>query len=410
MRNNFNIIKNLMTEYDRPFYVYDEKTICSQIEKLSQRFSHFEFLYSIKTNPFAPIVNCIASNGFGGDAASSEEVFISQRAGMSYEKILYSASGKTRKDIEKTLDKSIIIADSYNELITINDIAKERNLHVKVGLRINPDYNMDMGKGETSKFGVDEETLVDNKDLFNKLENIRIIGIHVHVRSQVLDHNKLCKYYEDVFELALFCKDTMNWDLEFINFGGGLGIAYSLLNDTPLDIDTLSKECEDLFIKYKSKLNIRLIIETGRFVVCDAGQYVTHIVDIKKSRGKKYLIVENGLNGFLRPSMVNLIDSYAPYGSQPKSYEPFFTTRDAFDFKIVDKELSSSLEKVDLVGNLCAATDVMAKDIELPKADINDIVVVSKAGSYAYSLTPMLFTSHPIPLQFYVTKSGEIIK
>lgn len=407
MGNNFSIIQNLMKEHGRPFYLYDESTIDSQINTLSSKFSQFEFIYSIKANPYTPVVNFIASKGVGADAASSEEVLISQRAGLPAEKILYSAAGKTRRDISITLDKSIVIADSYNELVLINNIAKEKDIHVKVGLRINPDYNMDMGKGESSKFGVDEETLINQKELLDSLTNIAIVGIHVHIRSQVLDYNKLYKYYENVFKLSVFCKETMKWELEFINFGGGLGIVYSELNETPLNLDLLSEECDRLLQDFKDKLNVRLIIESGRFLVCNAGQYVSHIVDIKESRGRKYLIVENGLNGFMRPSIVSLIDSYTDNAPNPKSYEPFFTTKDSFGFTIIGKE-NSSLEKVDLVGNLCAATDILAKDIMLPKADLEDIVVLSRAGSYAYSLSPLLFASHPLPLQFYVKMNGEI--
>lgn len=290
MENNLDIIKKLMVQYDRPFYIYDESVISKQIETLSEKFSQFEFLYSIKTNPYKPIVDFIVSRGFGADAASAEEVIIAQKAGLPYEKVLYSSPGKTRKDIEKTLDKSIIIADSYNELALINDVAKQRRLHIKVGLRINPDYTMDIGKGVSSKFGVDEETIVKQRDFFNSLTNIRIVGIHVHLRSQVLDYSKLYRYYEKVFEVALFCKETMGWEMEFVNFGGGLGVVYSSLNDTPLNLELLSDECERLFQRFRDKINARLIIETGRFVVCKAGKYVTRIVDIKESRGTKYLM------------------------------------------------------------------------------------------------------------------------
>ncbi|MEW9096037.1 MAG: hypothetical protein AB2417_13230 [Clostridiaceae bacterium] len=407
MESNLSVIEKLMREYDRPFYIYEESIISNKVEILLEKFPQFEFLYSIKTNPYNPIVNFILSKGFGADAASVEEVTIAEKAGLSHEKILYSSPGKTRKDIEKTLDKSIIIADSYNELILINEVAKQKKLHVNVGVRINPDYTMDGGKGVSSKFGIDEETLIEQKDLFDSFTNIRIVGIHVHLRSQVLDYNILYGYYEKIFELSLFCQETMGWELEFINFGGGLGIVYSSLDDSPLDIELLSDGCEKLFEKFKHKINARLIIETGRFVVCEAGKYITHIVDIKESRGTKYLVVENGLNGFLRPSIAELLTAYTPEGSKLQGCEPLFTAKDAFEFTI-DKREKFFLEKVSIVGNLCTSADIMAKDIMLPKADIGDILVISKAGSYSYSLTPVLFASHPLPLQFYIKSNGEI--
>jgi len=407
MKNNFKVIKDLMTKYDGSFYIYDESIISRQIKILSENFPQFEFLYSVKTNPFAPIINFAVSKGFGADAASAEEVIIGKKSGLPYEKILYSTPGKTRRDIEKTIDKAIIIADSYNELLLINDIAKQENRHIKVGLRINIDFSMDGGKGASSKFGVDENTLTNQKDFFDSLSNIKIAGIHVHLRSQVLDHSKLYSYYEKIFNLALFCKETLKWEMEFINFGGGLGIVYSLANDAPLDIEKLSDECEDLIKKFKDKINVRLIIETGRFVICEAGQYVTRVVDIKESMGTKYVIVEKGLNGFLRPAIAELLMTYALGDSNLKASEPLFTTKDAFEFIIPEGD-ESSLEKVSIVGSLCTAADVMVKDALLSKAHIGDIVIVTKAGSYSYSLSPILFASHPIPFQFYIKTDGEL--
>ncbi len=407
MKNSLSIIQDLMTQYERPFYIYDEDAISKQIGILTEKLSQFEFLYSVKTNPYAPIVDLIASKGFGADAASANEVIIAQKAGLSYEKVLYSSPGKTRQDIEKALDKSIIIADSYNELNLINDVAKQRELHVKVGLRINPDYNMNMGKGVSSKFGVDEETLVKQKELFEDLTNIKIVGIHVHLRSQILEHITLYRYYERVFELALFCKESMGWELEFVNFGGGIGIPYSLANDIPLNFELLSEGCKILVERFKNKINARLIIETGRFLVCQGGQYVTHVVDIKESRGTKYIIVANGLNGFLRPSIAEFLTTYVPQESKLQGCEPLFTAKDAFEFTILKSE-KALLEKVSIVGNLCTSADIMAKDIMLPKANIGDILVISNAGSYSYTLTPVLFASHPLPLQIYIKSNGEI--
>ncbi|AYD41231.1 hypothetical protein D4Z93_12200 [Clostridium fermenticellae] len=408
MKDSLDVIKNLMEQYEKPFYIYNEGVIDKQIKILTEELSQFEFLYSIKTNPYAPIVDFIVSKGFGADAASANEVIIAQKAGLPCEKIIYSSPGKTRQDIEKTLDKSIIVADSYNELDLINNIAKQRGLNVKIGLRINPDYNMNMGQGISSKFGVDEETLVNRKELFKNLTNIKIVGIHVHLRSQILDYSALYKYYERVFKLAVFCKESMGWELEFINFGGGIGIAYSASNDTPLNVKLLGEKCKVLIERLKNKINARLIIETGRFLVCQAGKYITRIVDIKESRGKKYLIVTSSLNGFLRPSIAELLSSYMPKTSKLQGCEPLFTAKDAFEFTIL-KNGKSSFEKVSVAGDLCTSADLMAKDIMLPKADIGDILMVSNAGSYAYTLTPVLFASHTPPLQIYIKSNGEIV-
>ncbi len=408
MKNNIEIIKKLMEEYDNTFYFYDEEIISNQINRLINNFPEFEFLYSIKTNPFDPIVNFVASKGLGADAASAEEVIIGHKADIPYEKILYSTPGKRKKDIEKTIDKAIIIADSYNELLLINDVARNKNKNIKVGIRINPNFSMGSEKGVSSKFGVDEDTLIKEKDLFNKLLNIDIVGVHIHLSSQILDWKMLYRYYENIFKLVDYYSEKLDWNIEFINFGGGLGIAYSQANDAPLDIHRLSKQCNKLIKEYKRKSNIRLIIETGRYVICEGGYYITRVADIKESMGIKYLIVEKALNGFLRPSISELLFSYMPRTDILKGSEPLFTARDAFEFFIPDGDPVHP-ERVTIVGSLCTATDIMAKDIYLPKAQIGDLLIVSKAGSYSYSLSPLLFASHPIPLQFYKKQNGEII-
>lgn len=407
MEIKLEIIKNLMDIHDGSFYLYDESVISRQITALKEKFPHFKFLYSIKANPFSPAVDFIASQGFGADAASVQEVSIGISAGLPCENILYSTPGKTRRDIESTLGKALIIADSYNELMLINDAARQKGMHVKTGLRINAGFDLEGGElGLSSKFGVDEHTLPEHMDFLNSFSNLSIKGIHVHLKSQVLDCGKLLRYYKKVFELALFCKETIGLEIEFVNFGGGLGIAYSSA-DMPLDIDRLSGECETLALSFKEKLDARLLIETGRFAVCEAGLYVTRIADIKESMGTKYLVVEKGLNGFSRPSIAELIASYS-CSNDLKGSEPLFTAKDAFDFYIPEGDASAP-EKVSIVGSLCTATDVMVKDALLPKAKIGDLVAVSNAGSYSYSLSPLLFASHPLPLQFYLKTDGQVV-
>lgn len=409
MKNNFQVIEKLMGEYKTSFYLYDEIIINQQLDLLLGGFTQFEFLYSIKTNPFRPIVDFVVSKGFGADAASAQEVIIGEEAGLPREKIFYSTPGKTKNDIENTIDKAIIIGDSFNELVLINDLAKEKEIQINVGLRINLNYNMEGGKGSSSKFGVDEESLMGQRSFIKELTNIKISGIHVHLRSQVLDYQKLYNYYEKVFKLAEFCKYNLDWDLDFINFGGGLGVVYSQENDNPLDIKSLANGCRELVERFKEKSGIRLLIETGRFVVCQGGQYITYVVDIKESMGEKFLIVEKGLNGFLRPSIVELLNLYTREGEELKAAEPLFTTKDAFEF-IIPQGNPSKMERVTIAGSLCTAMDVMVKDIRLPKAKIGDIVIVTKAGSYAYSLSPIHFASHQPPLEFYVKTNGNIIE
>ena len=367
---------------------------------MKDKFSEFEFLYSVKANHNKHILDLMRKNNMGVDAASAKEVKLSALAQIDKEKIIYSSPGKTIQDIKSVIDECIITADSYNELNLLNDIAKEKGIILEVGLRINANYNMFGGNSLSSKYGVDEETLTAHKDFINNLKNIKIIGIHVHLQSQILDYNVIYNYYEYVLNLALFCQNEMNFNLKFINFGGGLGISYSDFYED-LDIDKLSYISNNLIRKYKEKINTRFIIESGRFLVCKSGTYVTPIVDIKTSRNIKYIIVQNGYNGFFKPTLSELIVSYTNKKNNLKMMEPLFTSYDAYKIDLIQNIKTDEKEVVTVGGNLCTAADILAKDILLPKAQINDLISINNAGSYAYTLTPLLFSSQEIPAEIY---------
>lgn len=397
---NNDILRYLMNQVNKSFYVYDEEEILKSINILKDKFSEFEFLYSVKANHNKHILDLMRKNNMGVDAASAKEVKLSALAQIDKEKIIYSSPGKTIQDIKSVIDECIITADSYNELNLLNDIAKEKGIILEVGLRINANYNMFGGNSLSSKYGVDEETLTAHKDFINNLKNIKIIGIHVHLQSQILDYNVIYNYYEYVLNLALFCQNEMNFNLKFINFGGGLGISYSDFYED-LDIDKLSYISNNLIRKYKEKINTRFIIESGRFLVCKSGTYVTPIVDIKTSRNIKYIIVQNGYNGFFKPTLSELIVSYTNKKNNLKMMEPLFTSYDAYKIDLIQNIKTDEKEVLTVGGNLCTAADILAKDILLPKAQINDLISINNAGSYAYTLTPLLFSSQEIPAEIY---------
>ena len=397
---NNDILRYLMNQVNKSFYVYDEEEILKSINILKDKFSEFEFLYSVKANHNKHILDLMRKNNMGVDAASAKEVKLSALAQIDKEKIIYSSPGKTIQDIKSVIDECIITADSYNELNLLNDIAKEKGIILEVGLRINANYNMFGGNSLSSKYGVDEETLTAHKDFINNLKNIKIIGIHVHLQSQILDYNVIYNYYEYVLNLALFCQNEMNFNLKFINFGGGLGISYSDFYED-LDIDKLSYISNNLIRKYKEKINTRFIIESGRFLVCKSGTYVTPIVDIKTSRNIKYIIIQNGYNGFFKPTLSELIVSYTNKKNNLKMMEPLFTSYDAYKIDLIQNIKTDEKEVVTVGGNLCTAADILAKDILLPKAQINDLISINNAGSYAYTLTPLLFSSQEIPAEIY---------
>lgn len=382
------------------FYVYFEEIIKNHVRELKSAFKGVDFLYSFKTNPHPRIVKSIVEEGFGADAASPGEVFLAAKSGLSREQIYYSAPGKKISDISGALGKCVIIADSISEIERISELAASAGLCESIGVRINPDFTFYSDTGECSKFGIDEELLFAEADRIKKLPGIKITGIHVHSRSQELNADVLKKYYDNVLALAQKTEKIFGSPLEFINLGGGLGIPYAA-GDLPLDTERLGSAVAGGVALLKAQNpGLKIFAETGRFAVGKSGFYCAKVVDIKTSRGKKYIILSATLNGFIRPSIEQLITSYQK--ENPKPCEPLFTKPGAFEFIALSRKGTEETEKVTLAGNLCTAADVMATDIILPKLSVGDMVAVSNAGSYAAVLTPFRFSSHAKTEEFFL--------
>lgn len=385
------------------FYLYSEAGIKGQIAKLKENFNGIEFLYSVKCNPNKNVLKTVFGCGFGADAASLGEVKMATEAGLGKKRIYYSAPGKTARDIREALPYAILIADSLSE---IERISKELgNGTAEIGLRINPDFSFEgTGGGSASKFGIDEEDALAN--LRSGIPaNIKVTGIHVHMKSQELDAAKLKAYYKKLLLLAERIEAVLGYQLDYLNMGSGIGVAYSK-SETEIDIEDLGRETENLLSDYrKSHPDTAVIIETGRYLVCQSGIYATHVADKKVSHGKTFVILQNTLNGFIRPSIVCMVKKYKE-GDLLPSYEPLFTREDAFS--ISAPYSGRDCETVTLAGNLCTSTDVIAENISFPVLDIGDVVVINNAGAYAAALSPMQFASQPKPREFMLLENGEL--
>lgn len=386
------------------FYLYDEHGILESIEALKSNFPQVDFLYSIKCNPNAHVLRCIFEQGFGADAASAAEVRLAYDNGVSPGNIYYSAPGKAMKDIESCIGKAVLIADSIDEINRIQTAAARLNKVINIGIRINPNFTFAGTGGVPSKFGIDEaQAMQFLKE--GSLTNVKISGIHIHVKSQELNEEVLAAYYKKVFEVSKKCAELCG-GLEFVNMGSGMGVPYSQ-TDVPLDLMKLYAIIKESLNEYKNSCpETRIIIEVGRYAVCKSGVYITKVADRKVSYGKTYLILKNTLNGFIRPSLARLIEHYAPKANLPGT-EPLFTSKHAFDFLSLKDEAPS--ETVTLAGNLCTASDVFAEDIQMPRLECGEVVIITNAGSYAAVLSPFQFSLQERPVELFLTRNGEVI-
>ena len=204
---------------------------------------------------------------------------------------------------------------------------------------------------------------------------------------------------------AIRIRDLLHIELTFVNFGSGIGIVYDPASDRPVDLSRIN-QAFDSVRKMNQGLNARLLIETGRFVICKAGRYITPVIDKKESHGTTFLIVPNGLNGFMRPAIVSLLGKATDLDTLP-GMEPLFTCANEFQVRVLND--TPEQEKVSVVGNLCTALDVIAENITVNKAEIGDLIEITNAGCYAYSLSPLAFASQNPPEQYLITEKGQWI-
>lgn len=407
---NKEIIEKLSKEYDS-FYLYDEETLIEKAGMLQKHFSGIDFLYSMKCNPHREVLKTIFQEGFGADAASYGEVKKAKNLGVPKEKIFYSASGKTYKDIETALTDAVIIADSIEELKRIAEIAAKNGKTAQVGIRINPDFTFEDDSCGFNKFGIDHEQAVAFIE-DNTFPNLKIEGIHVHLKSQELSAEKMVNYYKKMFYLAQRYIDLLG-SLKYVNLGSGIGVPYSL-DDNPIDLKILGSFVSEELARFKEQNpKTKVMIEVGRFLACKSGVYVTKVVDRKISCGKTILILKNTLNGFIRPSIEQVVGLYAT-GEEAVPAEPLFTKKNEFQLIPLKSEPFEQLTKSDeecvtIYGNLCTPNDIVLKDVMMPHLEYGDVVVMTNAGSYGAVLSPMQFSSHEKPDEIFLTKEGKII-
>lgn len=402
-------IRQLAADHDS-FYLYDERILNEALGRLLRDFSGCSLLYSLKANPDPVLARRIFAHGFGADAASRTEALLAHEQGCTRENIHYSAPGKSDADMEATLDVATLIADSLGEVRRLEHLAAAKRTVAPIGIRLNPDFSLGGDTGLPSKFGVDSAQFFEALPWIRECEHLRLTGIHVHLRSQELNVAVLRRYHERIFELAAAVRESLGEPLRFINLGSGLGVPYAI-EDQPLDTARLGEALRELRQRFASSLGAsRVFLETGRFAICRSGVYVTRVMDKKMSHGRTFVILDKTLNGFLRPCLAQLVTTFAG-DHETSPYEPLFTARDACAIHVIpwDTTRKSGLEMVTLVGNLCTASDVIARDIRLPRLEPGDMVVLTHAGSYASVLTPMQFSSHDAPRQFLRTCRGDVI-
>lgn len=391
-------VSDIVAQYGTPLFVYDRSIIDRKLDLLREVLpSRFKIYYSVKANPNPALLRHFISNRCGLEIASAGELQIALSVGCPPDQILFAGPGKTDAELEMALRQDIgeMHVESLLEIERISKICRRLGKNARVSLRVNPSAEaqggaMRMG-GKPAPFGIDEETLDEALSRVLRISGISFKGIHLFTGTQILDHTVLESQYRKGLQLGRRVAKLVGGPLHTIDFGGGLGIPY-FADETELEMDKLKDGLTELFSEIEDDPNFEettFVIEPGRYLIGEAGIYITSVTDVKISRGKKFLILDGGMNHHLAAS--------GNLGQVIKRN---------FPISIINKLQSKLEERVDIVGPLCTPLDTLARDVQLPSAAVGDLVGIFQSGAYALTASPVGFLSHPSPAEI-LAGNGE---
>ncbi|MDG6078278.1 pyridoxal-dependent decarboxylase, exosortase A system-associated [Erythrobacter litoralis] len=365
-----------------PLFVYSADMIAQRISDLREHLpASIRLNYAIKANSFAPLLNRMAALVDGFDIASRGELEMALASGMKPSSISFAGPGKGDDELAAAIEAGVTInLESEHEAERALAIGRRGNLTPCLAIRVNPRFElrgsgMKMGGG-AKPFGIDAERI---PALVRELatQDCEWRGLHIFTGSQSLDAQAVLEAQANVLALADQIARDSGIGIPLLNMGGGFGIPY-FPGDKPLDLARLGQGISVGMQNLPSTLSdTEFHIELGRYLVGEAGVYLTRILDRKESYGETYLITDGGLHHQLAAS--------GNFGTVVRrNYPVGIATR--FD--------KPAEETVNIVGRLCTPLDRLADKVRMPKAGVGDIVAVFCAGAYGASASPSAFLGH----------------
>jgi diaminopimelate decarboxylase len=368
-----------------PFYAYSGSLLDGRILKLRKALpQNIDVHYAMKANPMPDVVKYIADRVDGLDVASAGELEVAISTGMRNDRISFAGPGKRPEELSAAVAAGIVVnVESPNELSRLLAIGASTGVIPKIAIRVNPDFELKSSgmrmSGGSKPFGIDAERIPALlRNLHGK--NIDFRGFQIFSGSQNLKPEAICESQQKSLDLAIKLSEDSPCSLREINIGGGFGIPY-FPGDKPLDLEPIGANLADLTKKLAGTgSTARIVVELGRYIVGEAGIYVTRVVDRKESRGHVFLITDGGLHQHLALS--------GNFGQVLRKNYPVL---------VGNKVLSGPKETVSVVGPLCTPLDLLAHKMEMAHAEVGDLIVVFQSGAYGLTASPINFLSHPPP-------------
>ncbi len=376
-----------------PFYAYSRELLHARVARLRAALPPAVKLhYAMKANPMPALVALMATLVEGIDVASAGELKVALDAGADAAEISFAGPGKRDPELRQAVACGVLVnVESMRELPVLAQASQSLGLPARVAVRVNPDFElkgsgMKMGGGP-KQFGVDVEGVPEMLAWIAR-EGLAFEGFHLFAGSQNLRAESICEAQRKSYELALRLAEGAPAALpavRFLNLGGGFGVPY-FPGEQPLDLAPIGTQLQALVERAAVELpQAHIVIELGRYLVAEAGVYVTRIVDRKVSRGQVFLVSDGGLNHHLAAS--------GNFGQ---------VVRKNYPVTIGNRAGSADREVASVVGPLCTPLDLLADRMELPVAQVGDLVVVYQSGAYGASSSPQAFLGHPACVEVLV--------
>ncbi len=349
-----------------PFYLYSHHTIVDHFTKIQKAFSPVDPLicFAMKANGNSAVVKALLKEGAGVDIVSQGELRKALKLGADPQKIVFASVGKTEEEIAFALQSGILFfnVESIPELEEINRVAGKWHKKTRAALRINPDVEaathtfIATGTLE-KKFGMDLASACRIFRSAKKYPHVTLNGVHIHIGSQITNKKPFITAIKKVIAfLKALRQDGIT--LEYLDMGGGMGIIYK-------DEKTqTAQEFSDAILPYLKETGLKVVMEPGRFIVGNAGIFVTQVLYMKDNGFKKFFIVDGAMNDLIRPALYHAYHEILPV-----------------------KKTRAAQERFDVVGPVCESADFLAHDRLLPRMSKGDLLAVMSAGAYGYAMS-----------------------
>lgn len=389
----------LAARHGTPYFLYDLDAALAHLARLIARLpAAASILYAMKANANARVLECLRGRVGGLDVSSIGEVRLARAAGHAAAAMSFAGPGKTDDELREALALGVglISVESPGELQRLSVHARQLGRRAAITLRINPAhipnaFMMKMG-GQASQFGIAEEELEQPLRAALADPALELHGLHVYAGTQCLDAAAILENVRATLALVARLAGEHAFTPRVVNLGGGFGIPY-FAGQEPLEVDPLAEQLGELLAQVQATeprfAATRFLLELGRYLIGPYGIYVARVVEVKATRGKRFAILDGGMN-----------HCFAATGNFGQLVKKNYAVSNL-------THPHAAPERQELVGPLCTPLDSLARAIELPRADPGDLVAFHACGAYTFSASPLLFLGHDTPVEL-VQHEGEV--